>query len=255
MSFSTLTYEKGDGLAVVTLSRPQWLNIYNVRMRDELWEVLGAARDDDEVRAVIFAGAGRAFCAGADLTEFGTAPSVTVARHVRWERDVWGRLDVLPQLTIAAMHGYALGTGLELALLCDLRLAAEGTVLGLPEVSLGFIPAAGGTQTLARVVGPAQARRLILGAERIDAAEAWRIGLVHRVVPREALLAEAEALARRICQQPAAAIRRAKEAVKRGIELPLASALELERRLAGLLAAERGGPRPASASPPAPSEG
>lgn len=240
MSFTTLIYEKRDGLAFITLNRPQWLNAYNVRMRDELWEVLGAVRDDDEVRAVIFAGAGRAFCAGADLTEFGTAPSVTVARRVRWERDVWGRLDGLPQLTVAALHGYALGTGLELALLCDLRLAAEGTILGLPEVGLGFIPAAGGTQTLARVVGLAQAKRLILGAERIDAAEAWRIGLVHRVVPREALRPEAAAWAQRVCALPAAAIRRAKEAIKRGLDLPLDQAVALERRLARLLVAERG---------------
>jgi enoyl-CoA hydratase/carnithine racemase len=243
MSFTTIDYEKRDGLACITLQRPQVLNVYNTRMRDELWEVLGAIRDDDEVRAVIFAGAGRAFCAGADLREFGTAPSVSIARRVRWERDVWGRLDRLPQLTIAAMHGYALGSGLELALFCDLRLAAAGTILGLPEVSMGFIPAAGGTQTLPRVVGLAQAKRLILGAARIDADEAARIGLVHRVVPREALLDEAEALARRICAQPAAAIKRAKEVIRRGMELPLPQALELERRLARLLAHERSAAR------------
>lgn len=244
MAFTTIVYEKRDDLALVTLARPQVLNVYNTRMRDELWEVLGAIREDDEVRAAIFVGAGRAFCAGADLREFGTAPSVTIARRVRWERDVWGRLDRLPQLTIAAMHGYALGSGLELALFCDLRLAAVGTILGLPEVAMGFIPAAGGTQTLPRIVGLAQAKRLVLGAARIDAYEAWRIGLVHRVVAPEALLDEAETLARRICTQPAVAIRRAKEAIRRGIELPLPLALRLERRLATLLARERSGHLP-----------
>ncbi|MCH7481616.1 MAG: enoyl-CoA hydratase/isomerase family protein, partial [Chloroflexi bacterium] len=127
----TVLFEKRGDIAVVTLNRPDALNAFSVRMRDELWEVLGAVRDDPDVRGMLLQGAGeRAFCAGADLTEFGTAPSQAVARTVRWERDVWGLLLGLPKPTVAALHGYCLGSGLEMAVLCDLRVAADDAVFG-----------------------------------------------------------------------------------------------------------------------------
>src|SRR5215216_3941014 len=144
--FDTIDYAIRDGVAWVTLNRPAVLNAYNMRMRDELYEVLSAVRDDAEVRAMVVRGAGRAFCAGADLTEFGTAPSPTEARRIRFARDVWSVLSGLEIPTVAALHGFVFGSGLEMALFCDLRLAASGTLLGLPEVRLGMIPAAGGTQ-------------------------------------------------------------------------------------------------------------
>ncbi|MDO8751283.1 MAG: enoyl-CoA hydratase/isomerase family protein, partial [Dehalococcoidia bacterium] len=152
--FQTLIYEKQGSLAMLTLNRPEVLNAYNVAMRDEMYEALEAIRDDPEVRAAILCGAGeRAFCAGADLTEFGTAPSQAIARQVRWERDVWGLFVSLDIPLVAAVHGFVLGSGLEMALLCDIRIAAEDAIFGLPETSLGMLPAAGGTQTLPRVIG------------------------------------------------------------------------------------------------------
>lgn len=234
MSFETVIYDKDDSIARVTLNRPKSLNAYSVQMRDDLYEVFTAIRDDPEVRVVIISGAGRAYCAGADLTEFGTSPSPVAARDIRWARDVWGVLRNLAKVTIVAMHGYALGSGLELALLCDFRLAAEGTVFGFPETSLGFIPAAGGTQSLPRVVKPGTALKIILSSERIGADEAYRIGLVHKVVPAETVMAEAEGLARRILEGAPLAQRLIKEAVLRGLDLPLDDGLDLEARLATL---------------------
>ena len=161
--FETLLYEKQGGRAYVTLNRPQVLNIYNLQMRDELCQLLSAIRDDPEVLVVVFRGAGeRAFCAGADLSEFLTAPSPVIARQVRFERDVWGLFLSLPQPLIAALHGYVLGSGIEIALCCDLRIASEDVRFGLPEPSLGIIPAAGGTQTLPRTIGRAKSLEMLL---------------------------------------------------------------------------------------------
>ena len=135
-------------MAHISLDRPDVLNAFNVQMRDDLSQALSAVHDDSDVRALLVTGQGRAFCAGADLTEFGTAPSQTVARRVRWERDVWGQLLEVPAPVVAAVHGYCIGSGIEIALLCDIRIGAEGAVFAMPEVQLGMIPAAGGTQTV-----------------------------------------------------------------------------------------------------------
>ena len=238
--FATLIYEKKDGIAWVTLNRPETLNAVNLQMRDDLWEVLHALRDDPEVAVVIFKGAGeRAFSAGADISEFGTAPSVVEARRARRERDVWGYMLAIEKPLIAAIHGFALGAGIELGLCCDLRIAAEDARIGLPEVTLGYIPSAGGTQLMPRIVRPGVAMGLILSGDTVDASEAMRIGLVHRVVPRDRLYAEAEALARRLMNLSPLALRLAKEAITRGLELPLAEGLNLEARLARLALAGR----------------
>ena len=197
--FETLLLEKRGGAARISLDRPRVLNAYNVQMRDDFSEALSAVRDDPEVRAVLITGEGRGFCAGADLTEFGTAPSLVVARRVRWQRDVWGQVLNLDKPLVAAVHGYCIGSGLEIALLCDLRIAAQDTVFAMPEVRLGMIPAAGGTQTLPRAAGPSQALDLLLTGRRFDAAEALEMALITRVSPPERLLedgwAAAEALA------------------------------------------------------------
>ncbi|MFH1651732.1 MAG: enoyl-CoA hydratase/isomerase family protein [Chloroflexota bacterium] len=233
-AFETILYEKQDAVAHVILNRPAALNTYNIRMRDELYQVLGAIREDDEVGVVLLSGAGeKAFCAGADLTEFLTAPSPLVARRVRWERDVWGLFLGLPQPVIAAVHGYVLGDGLEIALCCDLRIAAEDARFGLPEPGLGIIPAAGGSQTLPRTAGRAIALEMLLTGRWLDAAEALRLKLVNRVVPRTGLLPEARALAQKIGSYAPGAIRAIKQAVDRGAGLPLAAGLELEARLSG----------------------
>jgi enoyl-CoA hydratase/carnithine racemase len=237
----TLIYEKKpEGLAWITLNRPEVLNAINMAMRDELWDLMHAVRDDPEVRAVIFKGAGdRAFSAGADIGEFGTAPSYFEARRARRERDLWGFMLSLDKVLIAAIHGFALGAGVELPMCCDFRIASEDARLGLPEVTLGYIPSAGGTQTLPRYIPPGVAMHMIFTGDPIDAQAAYRYGLVQRVVPRERLCAEAEALARKLLSQPADAVRLAKRAVVEGIELPLAHALALEWRLAAQSAAVR----------------
>lgn len=226
--FETILYQKRAGIALITLHRPQVLNIYNIKMRDELYQVLEALRDDDEVAVAIFHGEGRAFCAGADLTEFLTAPSPTIARRARFERDVWELWLSLPQPLIAAVHGFCLGSGLEMALCCDLRIAAEDTRFGLPELGLGILPAAGGTQTLPRAIKRGWALHMLLTGDFIPATEALRMGLVNRVVPRQELLATAEAWAQRLQRQPLA--RKVKELVRRGRELKLREGLELEWR-------------------------
>jgi len=231
--FKTLLFEKKDAIASVTINRPEALNVYNIQMRDDLYEVLSALKDDDEVRVAIFKGAGeKAFCAGADLSEFLTAPSPTEARKARFERDVWGLFLSIPQPLIAAVHGYALGSGIEIALCCDIRIASDDAQFGLPEVGLGIIPAAGGTQTVPRTIGRARALEMLLSNRWIGAQEAYAIGLVNKVVPREKLLETVQEMAQTIASYDPHAVRNAKQAVVRGIELPLAQALELEKRLA-----------------------
>jgi len=235
-AFKTIIYEKKDNIAYITINRPEVLNVYNIQMRDELYQLLGAIRDDLEVRVAILKGAGdKAFCAGADLSEFLTAPSPIIARQVRWERDVWGLFLSLPQPVIAALHGYVLGDGIEMALCCDIRIASQDAQFGTPEVGLGIIPAAGGTQTLPRIVGRGKALEMLLTGRRINAEEAYRAGLVNRVVPREELLPTAEEIARKIVSFNQIAVRSAKQAVVRGLDLTLNEGLELEKRLASLL--------------------
>jgi enoyl-CoA hydratase len=231
--FETIIYQKKDNIAYITLNRPQALNVYNLRMRDELYQVLGAVKDDAEVRVAVFRGAGeRAFCAGADLTEFLTAPSPLIARWARWERDIWGLFLSLSQPLIAALHGYVLGSGIEIALCCDIRLASEDAQFGLPEPQLGIIPAAGGSQTLPRVIGGAKALEVLLSGRWLKADEAKQLKLVNRVVPCQELIPEAEKLAERIAGFDPFAVARAKQAVVRGLDLSLEQGLELEARLA-----------------------
>jgi enoyl-CoA hydratase/carnithine racemase len=248
----TVLYSKEGPVAWVTLNRPHVLNAYNLAMRDELYTTLEAVRDDPEVRGVILAGAGeRAFCAGADLTEFGTAPSQAIARQVRWERDVWGLFLGLDKPLVAALHGYVLGSGVEMALLCDLRIAAEDALFGLPETALGLIPAAGGTQTLPRCIGMAAALDLLLTGRRLSAAEAFALGLVTQVVLRHQLMEQARLTLERILRAGPAALASAKRAVQEGMDLPMAGALALEERLArGLLHQGKRGSRRAGRPAP-----
>jgi len=234
--FETIIYEKKNGLAYVTLNRPQALNVYNIKMRDELYEVLGAIRDDADVRVALFRGAGdRAFCAGADLSEFLTAPSPVIARRARWERDIWGLFLSINKPFIAALHGYVLGSGVEIALCCDIRLAAEDVRFGLPEPGLGIIPAAGGSQTLPRVIGGAKALEILLSGRWVKAEEARRLKLVSKVLPKKELMPEAERLAAKIAGFNPLAVACAKQAITRGLDLSLSQGLELEARLAGSL--------------------
>ncbi len=226
-------YSKSEAVAHIVLNRPRVMNAYNVQMRDELFLTLEAVRDDPDVRVAVLSGAGeRAFCAGADLTEFGTAPSQVIARQVRWERDIWGLFVSIRKPLVAAMRGYVIGSGVEIACLCDIRIAADDAQFAMPEVALGMIPAAGGTQTLRRVIGRSRALEMVLTNRRIGAKEARRIGLVHSVVPADALMAEAEDAAQQLAALSPNALALAKRAISEGADMSLAAGLELERRLA-----------------------
>lgn len=237
MDYQTILFERRDGIACVTLNRPEVLNARNRRMREELIHAVTAIRADPEVRVVILTGAGeRSFSAGRDLKEAAREQvGVVAARQAKMEISDTEMIAQLNKPVIAAINGFALGGGCELALACDLRVAVEGARMGLPEVSRGMIPGSGGTQRLSRVVGLGKALELILTGSVIDAEEACRIGLVNKVVPREGLMAAAEEYARAIATKAPVAVVFAKEAVREGYEMSLDDGLRLETDLSALL--------------------
>ena len=238
--FENLIYEKDDGIACITLNRPKALNAVNTRMRDELYEVLPAVKDDPDVRVAIIKGAGdRAFSAGADISEFGTVPSMVIGREIRWERDLWGMFLSVQKPLIAAIGGFALGAGIEMAMCCDIRIASEDSQFGLPEANLGMVPTAGGSQTMPRLVLQGWVSEIVFTADRIDAQKALHIGLINQVVPREQLMGKANEIARKIISNDASALEYAKAAVLRGLDLPLHQGLEMEQRLVAALANKR----------------
>ena len=237
MSNAPVLYEKTDaGVGWITLNRPHVLNAMNMAVRDDLWVLLQAVRDDPDVRVCVIAGNGdRAFSAGADISEFGTSPSYTDARRARRDRDLWGLMLSINKPFVSAVHGFAFGAGCELPLLCDIRIASEDATFALPEVTLGYIPSAGGTQTLPRTVPPGIAREMIYGGAPIDATRALRIGLVTRIVPRAQLRDEAAAVGARLAALRPDVVAAAKAAMLAGAELPLARGLRVEAAAAARL--------------------
>lgn len=220
-------------VAVLTLNRPQAMNAIDLQLRGALHDTLDALRHDAEVRAVVLTGAGRAFCAGMDLREFAQIMAdtpLTEMRRFRWEKG-----DGLAQFDkplIAAVNGLAIGGGVELALACDICLAAQGATFAFAEVTRGLIPGNGGTQRLARRIGQSRALEMILSARTVAAPEALGMGLVDHVVEPDRLIEQALALAQRIAANAPVAVRMAKAAVTRGADLSLADGLQLERDLA-----------------------
>lgn len=236
----TVLYSKRDAVANIVLNRPEVINAFNIQMRDDLYATLEAAADDPGVRAIVVSGSGdRGFCVGADLTEFGTAPSQAVAREVRWERDLWGLFLSVRKPMVVALHGHVIGSGVEIACLCDIRIAADDAVFRMPETALGMVPAAGGSQTLPRVVGRGRALEMLLASSPVKADRALEIGLVHRVVGRASLDAEAQSQAERLSRLDPEAVTALKQAVLGGADLPYDEGLALERRLVGGLLANR----------------
>ena len=233
--FATIIYEKVGSVAHLSLNRPGRLNAYSVAMRDDFAEALWAVGADDEVDALLITGQGRAFCAGADLSEFGTAPSQVIARSARWQRDVWGQLIDLPKPIVVAVHGYCIGSGLEIALLADVRIAASDTIFSMPEVQLGMIPAAGGSQTLPANAGPSVALDLLLTGRRFDADAALDYGLVSRVVSPEALAETAWGIAEQLGQLPFGFSAAVRAALRDGGDMQLSEGLRLEQRLSASL--------------------
>ena len=239
-AFETILLSKDGGVAEIALNRPRVLNAYNMQMRDDVSQALEAVRLDPDVRCVLLRGEGdRAFCTGADLTEFGSAPSRVIARQVRWERDVWGQFLSLDKPIVAALHGFVIGSGIEMAMLCDIRIASDDAVFGLPEAALGMLPAAGGTQTIPRMIGRSRALEALLSNERMDASRARDIGLVHRVVPKETLVDEARSQAVELAARPSHLVKSIKETLRRGLDMPLERALDMEMSLAAEAMAAR----------------
>jgi enoyl-CoA hydratase len=234
--YEAIRYEAADGVATITLNRPDVLNAMNDAMRRELTACFTGLAGDADVRVIVVTGAGeRAFSAGADIREF-VEPLVPVRfREQRRRLDFRQVMDRCGQPIIAALRGFALGGGLELALACDIRIAGDDAQLGLTEVNLAIIPGGGGTQRLPRLVGRGKALEMILTGARLPAAEALRIGLVERVVPAAEVLTSALELARTLAGKAPVALRYAKEAVVKGLELPLADGLRLEGDLSTLL--------------------
>ncbi len=238
MALQHLLVEREGAVAVVTVNRPAVLNALNRSTLEELRGVCAELAADREVRVVILTGAGtKAFVAGADINELAVASPEEGRTLARTGQQVFDQIAHLGKPVIAAINGFALGGGCELAMACTLRLAADSAKLGQPEVNLGLIPGYGGTQRMSRLVGKTRAMEWLLTGAPMSASEAERIGLVNRVVPAADLMAEARALAARLAGQAPIAVRYILEAVNQGLEIPLGEACALEASLFGLVMA------------------
>ena len=237
MTYQAIIFEKKDGIARLTFNRPEVMNARNRQMREEIVQAMAEIRDDSEIRVAILTGAGdRAFSAGRDLKEAAQEKRPIIeSRQQKLERGDTETIANLNKPIVAAINGYALGGGLEMALACDIRVAVDEAKLGLPEVTRGMIPGSGGTQRLSRLIGLGKALELILTGAIIDAHEALRLGLVNKVVPRSDLLSAAEEYARKIVSNGPLAVVFAKEAVRKGYEMSLDDGLRLEADLSSLL--------------------
>jgi enoyl-CoA hydratase len=238
MPFDNLRVAHESGVAILTIDRPQRLNALDGATLDELAHAVRELHHNDSIRCVIVTGAGdRAFVAGADIHELSAATPESAQRHALHGQAVFNAIETLGKPTIAAINGVALGGGCELAMACTLRLAAETSRLGLPEINLGLIPGFAGTQRLSRLVGKARALELILMGDTLTAADALSIGLVNRVVPAAALMTECRALARTLAAKPSVAVRCALQAINGSLEMPFGDGCQLEAALFGMLAA------------------
>jgi enoyl-CoA hydratase len=233
MTFETICVTLEEPIATIQIHRPKVLNALNRQTMDEIVAALDRFETDDAVRVVILTGDERAFAAGADIQEFRGAGPVRMLLEYRFQQ--WARIRAFPKPLVAAVSGYCLGGGCELAMACDIILAAENARFGQPEVNLGLMPGAGGTQRLVRAIGKHRAMELVLTGRHITAQQAYEWGLVNRVVPTEMLMDEARALAREIAAKPPIAVRCIKEAILMALETPLSVGLEYERKLFYLL--------------------
>ena len=231
MAYETLLLSIDARVATITINRPDKRNALNAMVRREVVEALDALRTNDDVRVVVFTGAGdKAFVAGADIGEFADRSPVE-QRGAMEGRRIFDEIAAFPKPTIAMINGYAFGGGCELALACDIRVAARSAKLGQPEIKLGILPGGGGTQRLPRLIGAGRALRMILTGEAISAEQAERIGLVDDVVDDDALQSAVQALAQQIAAHSPVALRLAKDAVRAAFEAPLAAGLAYEREL------------------------
>ena len=226
------------GVATLRLDRPK-VNALNEQLASEIGEAVDALRTDESARAVVLWGGERVFAAGADIKEMEGQDATRMYRYIGRFQDVFTRLEELPQPTIAAINGYALGGGCELAMSCDFRICAEDSQLGQPEIKLGVIPGAGGTQRLPRLVGPSKAKEIIFSGRFVGAEEAERIGLVDKVVPAGDVYSSAVEMAESFARGPAVALMAAKQAIHNGLETDIRTGLLIERQaFAALFATE-----------------
>ena len=238
MAYDNLLFEVSDKIARITFNRPNVLNALNRKTMDELGDCLKKVRADDDIRVLILTGAGeKAFVAGADINELSQQTPVNGREFTLYGQEIFHRLETLGKPVIAAINGFALGGGCELALACTLRVAGRNAKLGQPEVKLGLMPGYGGTQRLPRLCGKGVAHELLLTGEMISADEALRVGLVNRVVEPGEVLTTAEAIAKKIIANAPLAVKYALEAVERGMEMPQEQGLFLEATLFGLCCA------------------
>ncbi len=226
--------EKKDHVAIATVNRPKALNALNSEVLNDLNTLLDEIAADPEIRVLVLTGSGeKAFVAGADIGEMSTLTRTEGEAFGKKGNDVFRKLETLPIPAIAAVNGYALGGGCELAMACDIRLCSDTAVFGQPETGLGITPGFGGTQRLARLVGPGMAKQLIYSARNIKADEALRIGLCNAVYPAEELMPAAEKLAETIAKNAPIAVRACKKAINEGLEMPMDEAVALEEKLFG----------------------
>ncbi|MFS0574291.1 enoyl-CoA hydratase/isomerase family protein [Sporosarcina sp. 179-K 3D1 HS] len=223
--------EKEDNIAIVTLNRPDALNAFNVEIRDQLYEYILAINADPTTDAVVVCGAGRGFCAGADLTEFGTETTVIRKRRIRLQHDLWEEIRRMPKPIAVAMHGFSVGSGLEMSMLCDFRFAAPGTKLSLPEARIGMIPAAGGTQSLPRLLRQGQAMEFSLSGRQITAEEGVKLGMISALLPKETLVQDAIQFMKRIVQNNPQVSQWIKVLAAHGMDMPLSEGIAKERIL------------------------
>lgn len=227
-----------SGVGTIRLDRPK-LNPLNAQVASELGAIVDEVKDHDDVRAVVVWGGDRVFAAGADIKEMGERDAVTMYRYIGGFQDVFTRLENLPQITIAAINGYALGGGCELSLACDMRICATDSQLGQPEILLGVIPGAGGTQRLPRLVGVGRAKELIYTGRFVAADEALAIGLVNEVVEPDQVYPRAVEIAERLAAGPSVALMAAKQVIQSGVDVDKATGVMLERQaFAALFASE-----------------
>lgn len=237
MGYETLLYEKEEAIAVVTLNRPDRLNALSFKLREELMAVFEEMEKDDDVKVVILTGGKKAFSAGADIKERAGMQATQPQVYFNQQKThrFYCMIENFEKPVIAAISGVAVGGGCELAMVCDLRIASETAQFGVPEVKIGVIPAAGGTQRLPRLIGVTKAKELLYTGDFIDAGEALRLNLVNRVVSVDSLMDEAKALAKKLAANPPLSVKFAKRAVNAGMQMDLASALDYEAHCAALL--------------------
>ena len=237
MAFDNLLFERDGAVAIVTINRPKVLNALNAQTLDELSRVIVELKQDESARVVILTGAGdKSFVAGADINELAVQTPTSGREHALAGQHVFDAIENMGKPVIAAINGYALGGGCELAMACTLRIAADTAKLGQPEITLGLLPGYAGTQRLPRLVGTGKALEMILTGALVGAEEAQRIGLVNRVVPAAWLMVEARKLADQLATSAPIAMRYIISAVNKGVEMPFAEACQYEATLFGLIA-------------------